>query len=200
MRKSNLDALFPKTRQAVLSACLLHPEKWWYLSDLANFLKLTPSSLQRELASLSEVGLLEIKRDGNRVYYKANLAWPGIQELQSLFIKTIGIVDVVKAVVKKLMPEMDFAFIYGSFARGEALATSDIDLMFVGDLKLSQLSPLLRKAEKQLVREINPTLFTRKDFVAKLKANDSFLKTVLSDKIIFLKGNKDELKSLAGQR
>ena len=197
MRKSSLDALFPKTRQSVLSACLLHPEKWWYLSDLAQFLHLTPSSLQRELASLSTAGVLEVKREGNRVYYKANMDWPASQELQALFIKTAGVADVIKLAIKKFIGNFDFAFIYGSFARGEAIASSDIDLMLVGNLRLSDLSPFLKKAEKRLARQINPTIYTEKEFVTKLQAKDGFLKTVLNDKKIFLKGSEIELKSLA---
>ena len=197
MRKSSLDALFSKTRQSVLSACLLHPEKWWYLSDLAQFLNVTPSSLQRELASLSKADLLEVKREGNRVYYKANMAWPGIQELQILLIKTAGVADVVRGAIKKFTSSIEVAFIYGSFARGEAIASSDIDLMLIGNLKLSDLSPFLKKAEGQLGREINPTHFIEKEFISKIRTSDSFLKTVLSDQKIFLKGNENELKSLA---
>lgn len=197
MRKSSLDALFPKTRQSVLSACLLRPEKWWYLSDLAQYLRLTPSSLQRELAALSAAGILEVKREGNRVYYKANMAWPASQELQALFIKTVGIADAVRVALKNFIGHLDFAFIYGSFARVEAIASSDIDLMLVGHLKLSELSPFLKKAEKQLARPINPTIYTKNDFTTKLQAKDSFLKTVVSDKKIFLKGSESELKSLA---
>ena len=196
MRKSRSNPLFPRIRQAVLSACLLHPEKWWYLSDLAQFLNVTPSSLQRELASLSAATLLKVKREGNRVYYKANTAWSGFQELQALLIKTVGIADVVNAAIKTFMTCVDLAFIYGSFARGETIASSDIDLMLVGDLKLSDLSPFLKRAEALLAKEINPSLFTKKDFISKVRANDSFLKTVLNDKKIFLKGNENELKFL----
>jgi uncharacterized protein len=197
MRKSSLDALFPKTRQAVLKACILQPEKWWYLSDLAKFLKVTPSSLQRELASLSETGLLEVKREGNLVYYKASLIWPGIQELQMLLIKTAGISDVIRGSLKTFIKNIEIAFIYGSYARGEALASSDIDLMVIGNVKLTDLSPHLRKAEGTLAREINPTLYTKREFVSKARANDAFLKTVFGGEKIFLKGNEDELKAMA---
>jgi len=39
MRNSGaLDALLPKTRQAVLAATLLDPHRAWYLSDLAKHL------------------------------------------------------------------------------------------------------------------------------------------------------------------
>ncbi len=93
MRKKILDALFPKTRQRILGVLLLHPDKWWYMSDLAQFLGVGASSLQRELASLVSADIIELRREGNRVYYKAQKKCPVIGELQGLLIKTSGIRD-----------------------------------------------------------------------------------------------------------
>jgi len=61
-----LDALFPRTRQAVLAATLRQSSRAWFLSDLARHLGLTPSTLQRELAGLAAAGLLRHWRDGKR--------------------------------------------------------------------------------------------------------------------------------------
>ena len=66
MRKNapTLDSLFPTVRQGVLAATLTRPEKWWYLSELAEFLHTRPSSLQRELSSLGrEVNLTSYSVD-----------------------------------------------------------------------------------------------------------------------------------------
>jgi len=197
MRKSVLDALFPKTRQSILTACLLQPEKWWYLSDLAGHLDLTPSSLQRELASLTDAQILESRKEGNRVYYKANLACPGMQELQSLLIKTSGVVDLLKSTLKSFLRDADLAFIYGSLARGELGAKSDVDLMVIGDVKLSQMASALKKSEKSLGREVNVTIYSRREYERKIRDGDAFLQTVMSDKKIFLKGTEIELEELA---
>lgn len=197
MRKSFLDALFPKIRQSVLTACLMEPEKWWYLSDLANHLDLTPSSLQRELASLTEAQILESRKEGNRVYYKARLSSPGVLELQALLIKTSGVVDLLKGNLKNFLKESDSAFIFGSLARGELGAKSDVDLMLIGDLKLSQIASALKKSEKSLGREVNATIYSRREFQKKSKGGDAFIQTVMSDQKIFLKGDADELEELA---
>jgi len=67
MRKpSALAALFPTVRGEVLMATLPHPDKWWYLSELAEFVGTTPSSLQRELKALVRGGILETRREGTR--------------------------------------------------------------------------------------------------------------------------------------
>jgi len=198
MRKSIINALFSKTRQAILSTCLLHPEKWWYLSDLAHHLKLTPSSLQRELAGLSESNILQTRKDGNRIYYKANITCPGVQELQLLFIKTVGITDVVALALKRSLPNIELAFIYGSMARGEAIHTSDVDLMIVGEVKLIDITQEIKAAEKKLGREINPTLYSQKEFQSKIQSKDAFISTVLGGSIIFIKGNQNEIKAMVG--
>lgn len=198
MRKPIIDALFSRTRQAVMKACFLQPDKWWYMSDLANHLGLTPSSLQRELASLTEAQLLESKKEGNRVYYKANLSSPVVNDLQSILIKTVGVADVLSSALKSFLSKVDFAFIYGSLARGEAIAISDVDLMLIGDIKLSQIASVLKSAEKALGREVNATIYTPGEFARKVKARDSFIDTVMRDKKIVLKGSQSELEAMVG--
>lgn len=196
MRNKFIDALFPKTRQQVLAATVLQPTKWWYLSDLAKWLEVTPSTLQRELANLTEAEILEAKKEGNRVYYKVNLSCPIVNDLQSLFVKTSGVADVISEKLKKFSKKIDFAFIYGSMARFEDLSKSDIDLMIIGDVKLMDFTSAIKQLEETLGREVNTTIYSRKEF---LKSKETgFIKTVLKNKKIFLIGTEDELTEMAG--
>jgi predicted nucleotidyltransferase len=197
MRKSTLDALFPRTRQAVLSAFLLRPERSWYLTDLAKHIGVSPSSLQRELASMVAGDLLTTSRDGKRVYYAVNHGCPIVKELQSIFVKTTGIADVIKSSLKKFGGKIEIAFIYGSIARGEELSTSDVDVVIIGNIQLSDLVPSLRRIEKSLEREVNPTLFSPTEFSQRINDRDTFITTALSDPVIFLKGDVSELEALA---
>ena len=99
MRKSPvIDALFPVVRQELLSATLMLPERWWYLSDLAVQLQRSPSSLQRELARLAEAGILETRQEANRTYYRANADCPLLPELTGLIAKTVGVADVLRRI------------------------------------------------------------------------------------------------------
>jgi hypothetical protein len=86
-----LDGLIPGVRQGVLAATLTRPDKWWYLSELAEFLHTRPSSLQRELGSLVQSGILQQRKDGCRTYFKAETRSPIFRELRSLFQKTVGL-------------------------------------------------------------------------------------------------------------
>src|ERR1035437_1347578 len=101
MRNSSvLTALFPQVRQGVLAATLTQPEKWWYLSELAERLHTSPSSLQRELASLVASGILVHRREGTRAYFKAETKSPVFRDLQQLFEKTAGLADLSPALRK----------------------------------------------------------------------------------------------------
>jgi len=197
MRKVKpLDILFPKIRQAILAATLLHPDRWWYLSDLAKHLGVRPSSLQRELAALAQAGILRRKQDGNRVYFQANTDCPFLPDLQGLLTKTVGVVDVLREALEPFASSLDWAFVYGSIARAEELATSDVDLMLIGPVGLVELTPALRRVEQRLGRPVNPTLYSREEFVTKLHAGHHFLQTVLDGDKLFIVGNPHELATV----
>jgi len=198
-KKRALDSLFPRTRQAILTATLLHPDRWWYLSDLAKHLSVRPSSLQRELAALTNAELLCRRRDGNRVYFQANPDCPFLPELQGLLVKTAGLVDVLRETMAPWAKRIDWAFIYGSVARAEELAASDVDLMIIGKVGLADLAPALRRAEKCLSRAVNPSLYSREEFAKKLCVRDHFLTAVLNGAKLFILGDSHELAAATPQ-
>jgi DNA-binding transcriptional ArsR family regulator len=96
-RPYQLAALFPTVRADVLSATLLQPDHWRFMTELARHLEVTPSSLQRELASLVASGFLLRRQDGRRIYFKANTESPVFPELRGLVEKTVGIVPELNA-------------------------------------------------------------------------------------------------------
>jgi len=194
---ATLDALFPAIRAAVLSATMLQPDRWWFMTELARHLAVTPSSLQRELESLVGVGMLLRRQDGRRAYFKANVESPQFPELRGLIEKTAGIVPAMKAALVDFGSRIELALVYGSIARGEEHSGSDVDLMIVGTLQQIDLLPTLRKLEAGFRREVNVTLFSPDEFHRKLASEDHFLDTVLKGKTILLKGTLHELGDTA---
>lgn len=200
MRKSTeLEALFPTVRAGVLSAAMLQPEHWWFLSEMAEYLHVTPSSLQRELESLVRAGLLQRRLDGRRTYFKANSDSPIFPELRGLINKTMGIVPALRDELRKFGDRIKLALLYGSVARGSEHARSDVDLLVVGALQQIDLLPSLKKLETRFRREVNVTLFSLEEFQRKRALKDHFLSTVLKGKIIPLKGTLDELEEAAAR-
>jgi predicted nucleotidyltransferase len=197
-KRRTLDVLLPKTRQGILAATLVQPEKAWYVSELARRMGVPSSSLQRELHDLSEAGILTIHRQGRMVYYQANTDSPVFPDLRGLLLKTAGLVDVLAQALKPLARKLQLAFVYGSIASGGEKSDSDIDLMVVGDVSPEELALPLRHAREMLGREINPTVYTPAEFHKKRAANDHFLSQVLDKPKLFVLGNKDELGKIAG--
>lgn len=184
-----LDALFPTVRAGALSATLLQPDHWWFLTELARHLEVTPSSLQRELESLVTSGFPLRRQDGRRVYFKTNTESPLFPELRGLVEKTAGIIPELKDAIEKFGGRIRLALLCGSVARGEEHARSDMDLMVVGTLKQIDLLPVLRKLENRFRRKINVTLSSPEEFRRKLASTDQLLSTVMDAKTIPLKGS-----------
>ena len=61
------------------------------MSELASFINASPSSLQRELKTLVDSGILRSRRDGNRLYLQAETDSPIFAPLQELLSQTLGV-------------------------------------------------------------------------------------------------------------
>jgi predicted nucleotidyltransferase len=191
------DALFPQTRKQILAALLMQPGRSWFLSDMARYLGSPKTSLQRELANLEGAGIIVRETQGRQVYYRANPACPYLPELQGLFAKTAGLVDVIRESLCRLNGRITVAFLYGSIARGEEVAESDVDLMVVGDVGLAELALPIRKAREQLSREVNPTVFSLVEFASKAR-EAGFVRAVLDKPKLFIVGSDDDLERALG--
>lgn len=197
--KNPVDALFPKIRQRILAATYGQPERWWFLSELAYFIGVTPSSLQREMKSLAASRILRQRRDGNRLYFQAETDSPVFKPLRELIAQTLGINGELKAALLPLTDKINCAFIFGSAARSEENTLSDIDLIIVGRAGLSELSPVVRPLEKRFSREINVMCYGAPEFAKKARGGNHFLASVLQEKKIFLIGDANELDDLIGE-
>jgi predicted nucleotidyltransferase len=194
MRKKRvLDALFPKTRQGVLATVYMDPTREWYLSDLARHLKVRPSSLQRELASLVETGILRRRADGNRTYYSAETESPIFGDLHGLLLRTAGLRDVLADSLERIRDRIDVAFVFGSVARKDEQPASDVDLMIIGRIGLVELARVLKDAEDVLLRPVNPAVYTSAEVAEKLAAGHHFVTTVMSGEKLFVLGGPNDL-------
>jgi uncharacterized protein len=198
LRKARvLDALISRNKQQILAATLLQPERSWYLMELARHLHVRASSLQRELRLLTEAGILKRQQNGNRVYFQADPACPIRPELALILAKTVGVVDVLREALAPLQARIGAAFVYGSVATSSERSTSDMDLMVIGAAPLSEVAPVLRKAEEKLGRAVNPTVYSPAEFRRRIQQEAHFLKTVLREERLFVIGSQDDLEKLA---
>ncbi|MDT4829611.1 hypothetical protein FQZ97_630360 [compost metagenome] len=193
-----LDTLFGLQRQRVLSWLLLHPEQALHVRELARLTGTHPGSLHRELARLAEVGLLLRSQQGNQVLYQANRQCPVFEELAGLFRKTSGVVDVLRTALAPLAALIDFAFVFGSVARGEEQAHSDVDVMVIGSAGFVDLVRALNPCQEQLGREVNPVLYGVDEFRRKLDEGDPFIRELINRPRLFIQGVEDDFGQFAG--
>ena len=152
-------------------------------------------TIQTELKKLLRLDLLIKRKDGNRLYYRANKDHPLYADIHNLVIKTVGLVDVIR---DALAPnkQVHVAFVFGSMARYAEKATSDIDLMVIGGLSLRKLTALLSGISEQIGREINPHVFAKDEIRKRKGRNDHFISQVLGSPKIFIIGTDYELKAM----
>jgi len=198
--ESRIDVLFPKTRRGILAATFGQPERRWYMRELARHLQVSPSSLQRELASLVHGGILRESREGKHVYFQPTTELPFFEELHGLILKTVGLADVIRGALDAFADRIQWAFIYGSIARSEEHAASDVDLLILGRVNLAEVSRPLRQAEERLGRAVNPIVYTADQFARKIQAKHHFAVDVLHSKKLFVIGDAREFGRTFGQQ
>jgi len=191
------ETLFGRTRGAVLSVLYSHVGKSYYLRQLARLTDISLGPVQREIRQLVEAGLVSRRTVGTQTLYSANEGSPVFREIKSLITKTVGTHDVLVAALAPLREKISLAFVYGSVARTREREHSDVDLMVVGNVDFDDAVEALRDAEKTLSREINPTVYSIREFTKKLRGN--FLKNVLEEKKLFIIGDEGYLREL-GQK
>ncbi|MHB1291853.1 MAG: nucleotidyltransferase domain-containing protein [Sulfuricella sp.] len=193
-----LDLLFGAYRQRALTQLLLHPDSTYHVRELARLTGTTPGTLHKELSRLAEVGLLLREKQGNQVRYRANLDCPVFPELAGLFRKTSGVVSVLSDALQILQPLPEIALVFGSLARGEENAGSDVDLLLVGGCAFGEAVKALYPAQEKLQREINPVIMTAAELARRNKDKDAFIRNILDGQKLFVIGTDHDLGKLAG--
>jgi predicted nucleotidyltransferase len=98
---------------------------------------------------------------------------------------------------KSLAPYLDsikVAFVYGSVAKGTDSASSDIDLMVIGDeLNYSDLYAAFQNVEDALSRKVSPMFLSPEDWRRKASEKGSFVSRVSLLPKVFLFGSEQDL-------
>ena len=131
--------------------------------------------------------------------YQANSQSPVFSEMRGLIAKTVGVIDAIRSALAVLGAKVEVAFVYGSVARQQERAVSDVDLMVLGEATFGEVVSALASAQKTIGREINPAVFPVAEFRSKLKAGNHFLKSILTDKNLFVIGTRNDLAKLAAK-
>jgi predicted nucleotidyltransferase len=183
-----------RTRAGVFTILFGLGQKELHNREIARRSKHSEAALRQELTKLTDLDLVRLRKDGNRVYYSANRSHPLYHEIHSIVLKTTGLVDVLAEALADLRVET--AFVFGSIAEGEATSDSDVDILIIGSIGLMEVSRLLSGVSERLEREINPIVISREEYVGRLGTDDHFANNVIKGARLFIKGDPDEFEAM----
>lgn len=188
------DALFSGTQQRVLGLIFGQPERSYYATELIGMTGAGSGAVQRELARLAQSGLVTVRPVGNQKHYQANPDAPIYAELCGIAQKTVGLAEPLREALVPLASQITAAFVYGSVAKRQDTAASDIDLMLISDtLSYADVFAALEEVGVRLGRPVSPTLMTRKELAKRVADDNAFVTRVMSQPKIWLINGEHEL-------
>jgi predicted nucleotidyltransferase len=191
---SKIDQLFgSKTRVKLLTKLLLNPEKTFYMRKLSRELHVTYSMIRKEAKNLASLGIINENKQGKVTLISINKSLPYFNDLKNLIVKTSGIGDLLKDVFSKLSG-IDYALVYGSMASGEESTSSDVDLLIVGQSSEEEILKIVGVIEEEVEREVNYVLWTKEDFMQRVKSKHHLLVDIAEKPVIMLVGDENEFR------
>ncbi|MFN8176885.1 MAG: nucleotidyltransferase domain-containing protein [bacterium] len=137
---------------------------------------------------------MTVTRLGRQKHYQANAASPVFEELRAFALKTFALADVLRAALAPVAERVRAAFVFGSIAKGEDVAASDIDLMVIAeDLAYADLFAIVEEASARLGRKVAPTIYSPGEWTKRRKQENAFVTRVLSQPKLWLIGDERAL-------
>lgn len=175
---------------------LYHPERAYYIAEVAKTVKTSSGTAQRELEKLVDSGFLNKEKKANLTYFNLNAENPLLVDIKSIVAKTIGLERLLADELTKIK-RIKFAFLFGSYVKGDFKADSDIDLYAIGDIDENEFYKVIKKAESKIAREINYHLSSLEEFKKNLEKS-FFHKEILKNYQLII-GNENEFRKFIGQ-
>jgi predicted nucleotidyltransferase len=187
---------FSRNEALLLRLFYTNPAAEYYIQEIGRILGKKPGVFQRTLYNLEAQGILASHYEANARYFQANASHPLFEEIKSIVFKTVGVTESLKEILREA-GSIDFAFLYGSFAKGRENQLSDIDLLIVGSPDESVILKRLGDLERSLKREINYRIYSSLEIVEDIKNAEPFLANILAAPKVFLIGDENELRKMA---
>lgn len=181
-----------RARAQLLTLFFVHPVEEFYVRQIAATTRLSPGHIHRELARLTQLGLLLPRRMGREKLYRVNEQHPLYPELKRMVYKTTAFGDVLREALTGI-PGVKAAFIYGSVPKGTERTGSDVDLFVLGSPDRAKLDAALSETEDLLGREVSLVSMTLEEWRRRRAAHEGFIEELLQSPKIFLVGDEQSL-------
>ncbi len=181
-----------KVRVSILSIYMTNLAASHHVRGLVRLIDEEINAVRRELLNLESAGILKSKKVGNKLIYKVNMECPIIWELRSIFYKESEIGEAIIKTIAKV-EGIDVVVLTNSFITKEYLTSTDVDFLFIGSMKLRELSSVMSQIEKELGRDIRYSAITKEDFEFARKKKEPFLMNILENDKIVIHGQISDL-------
>jgi len=190
--------VMPDIRRSATEARLLAlltstPGQEFHTRELVRRIDGSPRPVQLALEKLLRQGLVESKRVGPLRMWWMDPANPLYLPLRELYARTVGLVAQLRTILEQ-RAGVRFAFVFGSYARGDDDVRSDVDLLVVGGVNVPALLGEIQTLEAKLGRELSPVAWTEDDFDRQVQERSPFLTTVRAEPKIWIVGDEDEFE------
>ena len=160
------------SRYRALRALFAEPGRGFGQRELAAEAGIDPGNVARLLKRWTAAGLLQRRQqDGLPRYYASTD--PSLAPLAALMQQDSRLVRVLREVLQGLAG-VKVAVVFGSVARGEARADSDVDVLVLGSVSELKANAALKPAGRELGRPVHASAFTIADFKNQLRSDEGF--------------------------
>lgn len=189
------ESLFSCVQLRVLALLFSQPERSFQGAELIRLAASGVGAVHREIRRLVSSGIVIEVPIGRRKLYRVNQSSPIFNELHAIILKTVGLAIPLRNALVPFIECIRTAFIYGSVAMGNDSASSDVDLLIVGEaLAYPDIINALQPVEQNINRQISVKMITFDEWKEKSSSGNPFIMNVLSKPRLFLIGSDDDLE------
>jgi len=178
-------SLRSKVAIKLLDYYFLNPDAEVYINELARLLKLDPKNTEKKLKEFEKEGLFRSEFRGKERYFFLAKDNPVLEHYRQIFLKTYGLEKRLKELLQHIKGIKE-AYIFGSYATNKMDSSSDIDILAIGSHSVLELQKAVAKLQKDILREINVTNLSLREFEKKKKGKDYFISNVFKGRTIKL--------------
>ena len=175
-------------RYKALRCLYEQPARAFGTRELAALAGIDPSNASRWLRRWSEVGLVERRMERGVPLFQAARD-PGLAPLAQLLQQDTRTSQLLSEQVHALGDKVEAAAIFGSAARGESGASSDIDLLLLTDVPQLKAQALFKGVGRELGRPVNVLAYSPRAWRQALASGDAFVLEILNSPMVLLKGD-----------
>lgn len=181
-----------QVRVDILNLFLIRPGVSYHVRGVARKVGAEINAVRRELANLTNIGLLKKTPQKNRLYYSVREDFPLFNEVLGMVAKESGLGRALSR--SRSLGDVKLAFISIPYLKGRVASQDEIDLLIIGRVSSQKITKLVKIEEKRRGQEVNYTILSEAEFESLKKRRDPFLlSAIFQPKVILTPGAEEHL-------